>query len=267
MEILDFKEYEKFTESTDISNQSIQFYLDGISEEGGELSGIFKRIRRGDFGDHAKYDIEDPDKGLEYVIRHYPEIKKAIVSEIGDRHWYTTRLLTKIKVGWNDVMEYNKAKLEERKKDNTIMGHGEERVPSGDDSMPVSLDRYEFLDIFSDFLEKEGFSSYGHAEKKGLEQYCDEFGRFKNQIFEMSAFWWGDCTCGAEPGTIEMYSGPKAHKKDCIVYIGNFHYKPTNIKIDWYKYPFRSMTANREFTDDEFRTAMRDCKESLKDII
>ncbi len=127
VEILDFKEYEKFTESTDISNQSIQFYLDGMSEEGGELSGIFKRIRRGDFGDDAKLEVEDPDMGLEYVIRKYPEIKKAIVSEIGDRHWYTTRFLTKIKVGWNDVMDYNKGKLVKRDEDGTIIGHGEER--------------------------------------------------------------------------------------------------------------------------------------------
>lgn len=125
MEKLDFKEYEKFTESTDISNQSIQFYLDGMSEEGGELSGIFKRIRRGDFGENAKRDVEE--RGLYYVIETFSEIKKAIISEIGDRHWYTTRFLTKIKVGWNDVMDYNKGKLVKRDADGTIIGHGEER--------------------------------------------------------------------------------------------------------------------------------------------
>jgi len=125
VEKLDFKEYEKFTESTDISNQSIQFYLDGMSEEGGELSGIFKRIRRGDFGENAKRDVEE--RGLYYVIETFSEIKKAIISEIGDRHWYTTRFLTKIRVSWNDVMDYNKGKLVKRDADGTIIGHGEER--------------------------------------------------------------------------------------------------------------------------------------------
>ncbi len=124
---MDFKEYEKFTESTDISNHSMQFYLDGMSEEGGELSGVFKRIRRGDFGKDAKYDVEDPDKGLLYVVLHYPEIKKAIISEIGDRHWYTTRFLSKTGVNWNEIMDYNKSKLVKRKENGTIMGHGEER--------------------------------------------------------------------------------------------------------------------------------------------
>lgn len=124
---LDFSKYEEFTESTDISNQSLQFYLDGMSEESGELSGIFKRIRRGDFGHDAKLEVEDPDMGLEYVIQKYPEIKKAIISEIGDRLWYNTRFLNKIGVTWTEIMDYNHTKLQQRKEDGTIKGHGEER--------------------------------------------------------------------------------------------------------------------------------------------
>jgi len=124
--ILDFKDYEEFTESTDISNQSLQFYLDGMSEEGGELSGIFKRVRRGDFGPIAQEMIEAPN-GVLKVLENFPEVKKVVISEIGDRHWYTTRFLNKIKVGWNDVMDYNKVKIVKREKDGTIMGHGEDR--------------------------------------------------------------------------------------------------------------------------------------------
>ncbi len=210
--------------------------------------------------------MSEAPNGILKVLENFPEVKKIVISEIGDRHWYTTRFLTKLKVSWGDVMDYNKTKLVKREDEGTIMGHGEERTPTGDDSMPVSLDRYKFLDIFSDFLEKEGFDTYGNAGTEKLEKYCDDYGRFKNNIFEMSAYWWGDCTCGAEPGSVEMYSGPKAHKKDCMVYICNFHFKPTNIKIDWYKYPFRSMTANREFTKDELRDAIRNCEESLKEV-
>jgi len=129
---MDFKEYEKFTESTDISNNSMQFYLDGMSEEGGELSGVLKRVRRGDY-DINTYDTDAKVSkvierlGLEYVLLNFPEIRKDIISEIGDRHWYTTRFLSKTGVNWNEVMDYNKSKLVKRKKDGTIMGHGEER--------------------------------------------------------------------------------------------------------------------------------------------
>ncbi len=129
---MDFKEYEKFTESTDVSNHSMQFYLDGMSEEGGELSGVLKRIRRGDY-DTGK-DTTDTKVseiierlGLEYVLLNFPEIRKDIISEIGDRHWYTTRFLSNIGINWNEVMDYNKSKLVKRKEDGTIMGHGEER--------------------------------------------------------------------------------------------------------------------------------------------
>ncbi len=129
---MDFKEYEKFTESTDVSNHSMQFYLDGMSEEGGELSGVLKRVRRGDY-DINTYDTDAKVSkvierlGLEYVLLNFPEIRKDIISEIGDRHWYTTRFLSNIGINWNEVMDYNKSKLVKRKEDGTIMGHGEER--------------------------------------------------------------------------------------------------------------------------------------------
>ena len=123
---LDFEEYEEFTESTDISNQSLQFYLDGMSEESGEISGVLKRVRRGDYGSLAQELIEGFD-GVLKVLENFPEIKKAIISEIGDRLWYNTRFLNKIRVTWGEVMDYNHAKLQKRKEDGTIKGHGEER--------------------------------------------------------------------------------------------------------------------------------------------
>jgi len=123
---LDFEEYEEFAESTDISNQSLQFYLDGMSEESGEISGVLKRVRRGDYGSLAQELIEGFD-GVLKVLQNFPEIKKDIVSEIGDRFWYNTRFLNKIGVSWYEIMDYNHAKLQERKKNGTIKGHGEER--------------------------------------------------------------------------------------------------------------------------------------------
>ena len=51
---MDLKEYNKIIEDTDVSNKSFQFYLDGMSEESGEISGVLKRVRRGDYGTMAQ---------------------------------------------------------------------------------------------------------------------------------------------------------------------------------------------------------------------
>ncbi len=41
--------YEKFVRDNSFSvSDDIQFYLDGMNEEYGEISGVIKRMRRGD---------------------------------------------------------------------------------------------------------------------------------------------------------------------------------------------------------------------------
>ena len=126
MRILDFKEYEEFTESTDISNQSLQFYLDGMSEEGGEVSGIFKRIRRGDFGPIAQEMIEAPD-GVLKVLENFPDLLEDFLQEVGDREWYTNRALNRLKLTLGHVLEMNAKKVIGRKKKGTILGKGDKR--------------------------------------------------------------------------------------------------------------------------------------------
>ena len=118
-------EYDEFIGTTDLSNHDIQYYLDGMSEEHGELIGIFKRVRRGDYGEEAKRDIEF--ENIKYVIDNYPKISNDLVKEIGDRHWYTLRLLQKIGVTWEEVMAINQDKLTKRKEQSKIMGHGDRR--------------------------------------------------------------------------------------------------------------------------------------------
>ena len=44
----------------------------------------------------------------------------------------------------------------------------------------------------------------------------------------------------------------------------NFHYKPTNLKIDWYKYPFRDSHSNQKLIIDIFKEIINKCIESLK---
>ncbi len=118
-------DYKDFVKTTDISNHDLQFYLDGMNEENGEISGVLKRVRRGDFGEIHKRLIEE--RGIKYIIMHDPIIKLALMKEIGDRHWYTTRFLQEIEETWENIEDLNMNKLGTRKDKKMIMGHGDER--------------------------------------------------------------------------------------------------------------------------------------------
>ena len=120
-------DYDEFVKTTDLSNHDLQFYLDGMSEEHGELMGVFKRVRRGDYGKEAKAGIEDSIRGIEWVINNFPEVKKAIQKELGDYGWYKTRFIQES--GWTRELidSINQDKLTNRKYKGKIMGHGDER--------------------------------------------------------------------------------------------------------------------------------------------
>jgi hypothetical protein len=96
-----------------------------MNEENGEISGIMKRIRRGDYGEVAMSVIEK--NGLAWVIGNVKGVKEDLLKEIGDRHWYTTRFLQKIESNWSEVEKINVDKLEKRLKDNKIIGKGDNR--------------------------------------------------------------------------------------------------------------------------------------------
>jgi len=117
--------YEEFVRTTDLSNHDLQFYLDGMNEENGEISGIFKRVRRGDYGEESKNRIRD--FGIKDVIKQNPKIKEDVIKEIGDRHWYTLRFLQEIGIDWEHVIVTNFYKLKKRKEIGKIMGKGDTR--------------------------------------------------------------------------------------------------------------------------------------------
>ena len=74
-------DYQEFVKSTDISNCNLQFYVDGMTEESGEISGIFKRVRRGDYGEQAKEDIDE--LGLRYILSNYGRYKTGYAKRTG----------------------------------------------------------------------------------------------------------------------------------------------------------------------------------------
>ena len=123
---MDLKEYEKIIEETDISNKSFQFYLDGMSEESGEISGVLKRVRRGDYEKIAQEMIEAPD-GVLKVLENFPDVKEDFLQEVGDREWYTNRALNRLKLTLGDVLDMNAKKVIGRKRDGTIRGRGDKR--------------------------------------------------------------------------------------------------------------------------------------------
>ncbi len=123
---MDLKEYNKIIEDTDVSNKSFQFYLDGMSEESGEISGVLKRVRRGDYGTMAQEMIEAPD-GVLKVLQNFPDIKEDFLQEVGDREWYTNRALNRLKLTLGNVLEMNAKKVIGRKRDGTILGKGDKR--------------------------------------------------------------------------------------------------------------------------------------------
>lgn len=119
--------YDDFVKTTDKSNHGLQFYLDGMNEENGEISGIFKRMRRGDYGDEIKNMFIDFDHQLTKVVINNEDIRTDLLKEIGDRHWYTTRFLQEIKASWEYVEMLNQNKLIKREETGTILGEGDNR--------------------------------------------------------------------------------------------------------------------------------------------
>lgn len=118
--------YAEAITKTDISNKTIQFYLDGMSEEAGEVSGVLKRVRRGDYGKGAQKLIESKD-GVRKVLEKYPKVKQDLFHEIGDEHWYGTRLITELGLTWRDIETMNTTKVKRRKREGTTMGEGSHR--------------------------------------------------------------------------------------------------------------------------------------------
>lgn len=123
---MELEEYEKIINETDISNKSFQFYLDGMSEESGEISGVLKRVRRGDYGSLAQELIEGHD-GVLKVLENFPDVKEDLLQEIGDREWYTNRALNRLGLTLGEVLQMNAIKVKRRIDNGTIRGKGDHR--------------------------------------------------------------------------------------------------------------------------------------------
>lgn len=81
---------------------------------------------------------------------------------------------------------------------------------------------------------------------------------FENDVFSVFPYWWGDCTCGRE-----YEFADNSHAKECKLMVPNFHYKPTDFRLKWYKYAIRDSYMNQNITPREFLEIINECLKSL----
>ena len=109
-----FDDYQEWAKSKAVYKRDTEldaFYpVFGLASEAGELSGIFKRILRGDYDEKYTEDIQN-------------RIKK----ELGDILWYLAMCAYECDLSLSEIVEANKEKLESREKRNTLKGSGDDR--------------------------------------------------------------------------------------------------------------------------------------------
>ena len=102
----------------------------------------------------------------------------------------------------------------------------------------------EFEFVFSEFLNRSGFDSYGSVvDNFHLDLFNKADYGFENDVFALRPFYWGD--------------------DESMSSLPNFQYKKDGTQISWYKYPFRSAYATRELTIEDFIGMLAECERSL----
>lgn len=138
-----------------------------------------------------------------------------------------------------------------------------------------SVDRESLQNLFCNGIKEMGFDYDGYYDRKGNDEEYLKTGWFENEVFMLRPFSWSDsdCTCGLNVIEDEHYFSNGSHKElglhaidcyNCSDRVVNFWYKPTNLKIYWYKYPFRSAYSNQIIDEKYLKSILDDSKNSLK---
>jgi len=75
-----------------------------------------------------------------------------------------------------------------------------------------------------------------------------------------------DCTCGVDQKRRAWFD-EHPHDFRCPIVLPQFWYKPTNLKVDWYKYIGRDMEPSSPLNSDQFREIFLTCWESIPEEI
>lgn len=102
----------------------------------------------------------------------------------------------------------------------------------------------EFEDLFIAFLEIIGCDNYGKWEDY-KKPYADEKTNtvIDNETFTLRPYYWGD--------------------DEEVIHLPNFVYKPDNLYISWYKYPFRGAFSSAPINEAYLKKIIRHCIISL----
>lgn len=113
---------------------------------------------------------------------------------------------------------------------------------------------------------------------------------FDTPVFALRPYYWGECTCSYGPAEYaweDAHSHTAAcagmgacdcgyeaawrefiavhdHAPDCALVLPNFHYKPEDYRLSWYKYPLRDAYASHNLTPAQFETLVDACLASLR---
>jgi hypothetical protein len=123
-----------------------------------------------------------------------------------------------------------------------------------DQSAPTEVDLGSLRDYASTAL---------HQLVRRLGDRIHQDDGFRNEVFELRPYYWGDCTCGFEdqedqPAESRQMQG---HKTDCLVIAPNF--RCGDIEIRWYKHIGRGMNGSRLLTYAELEEAFHRCHQSI----
>ena len=116
---------------------------------------------------------------------------------------------------------------------NLIFGHNHETHP---------IDRGKYETAFVEFLDRIDCDEYGVSY--GPTFLRNDRGGVTTDMFEVNPYWWGD-----EDNTTEINKP-------------NFYFKPTDYKIDWYKYALRDSYTNQELNLEDFKHMLSKCAEN-----
>ena len=100
-------------------------------------------------------------------------------------------------------------------------------------------------------------------EKKIMKSLCKELNIGWNNGLSCAIH----CTCDYDTKykkEITEAGFPNGCKDNCKLVLPNFHYKPTNFQIQWYKYPLRDSYSNKKITLREFKKMIDECINSIK---
>ena len=123
----------------------------------------------------------------------------------------------------------NKATIENMELGNLMFGNsrGEYAVPRDD----------QYQKPFIDWLFAHGFDGYGIHDSGADEIDTD--------VFIIRPYYWGE--------------------DEEIADLPNFEYKPTGLKISWYKYPMRDAYSNQDISPEQFKEILDDCGNAMEE--